>query len=134
MIRNAKVGKEIVIMAKEKVGALSEVAKALADRGINIAAISAQTVGGMALIHLVVDEHLRACDLLRKKKIKIEENAVVILTVDDKPGALKHLTRKLASKKVNLSNLYGSTLDTFKPCVLVLSTSDNQKALIALKP
>ena len=134
MIRNAKAGKEVVVMAKEKIGVLSEIAKALADRGINIMAISAQAAGGVALINMVVDEHLRGCDLLRKKGFQVQENRVILLTVDDKPGALRHLTQRLAAKKINILNLYGSTLDTFKPCTLVISTSDDQKALVVLKP
>jgi hypothetical protein len=109
------------------------VAKALADRGINIVAVSAQAAGGVALMNFVVDEHLRAMDLLRKKNFPVHENSVVLVEVEDRPGVLKQITEKLAAKKIDLLNLYASTTATYGPCLLVLSSSDNQKAIVTLK-
>ena len=133
MIRNAEMGKEIVVMSSNRVGILSSVAKLLADRGINIIALSAQAAGGVALMNMVVDEHLRACDLLRKNKFPVHENNIVMLEVEDKPGVLKYVTARLAARKVDILNIYGSASSTFAPCVLALSTTNNQKALVALK-
>lgn len=133
MIKNAEIGKEIVVMSSNRVGVLSSVAKWLADRGINIIALSAQAAGGVALMNMVVDEHLRACDLLRKKKFPVHENNIVLLEVEDKPGVLKYLTARLAARKVDILNIYGSASSTFAPCVLVVATTDNQKAVVALK-
>ena len=133
MIRSVKAGREIVVTSKNKVGLLANVAKALADRGINIVAVSAQSAGGVALMNFVVDEHLRAMDLLRKKDFPVHENSVVLVEVEDRPGVLKQITEKLAAKKIDLMNLYASTTATYGPCLLVLSSSDNQKAIVALK-
>ncbi len=133
MIRSAKLSKEIVVLSKNQVGMLRSIAGAFADRGINITAISAQIAGGVGLMNFVVDEHLRACDLLRKKKYSIYENSIVVLEVEDKPGVLKQITSKLAAKKIDILNVYGSAPSSYGPCTLVASTSNNQKALLALK-
>jgi len=133
MIQQVKAGKEIVVTAQNKVGILSNIAKVLADRGINIVALSAQAAGGVALMNFVVDEHVRAVDTLRKHGFQIQENEVVLLKLEDKPGALRQLTQKLAAKKIDLLNIYGSTLATYSPCLLVLSSSNNQKAIVALR-
>lgn len=133
MIRSVKIGKELVVVSTNKVGALSKIAAALADHGIDILAISAQAAGGVALINLVVDEALRAKDLLAKKGYKVQENSVLLVEVKDKPGVLMRLTRKLAAKKVDILNIYGSAPASYGPCVLVISTDDNQKALVTLK-
>ena len=87
----------------------------------------------MALINFTADDHLRACDLLRKKKFVLLENPALSLAVEDRPGVLRELTRKLAAQKIDILNIYGSAPATYGPCTLVLSTSNNQKALVTLK-
>ncbi len=133
MIKSVKAGKEIVITSKNKVGMLSQVAKILADHGINIIALSAQAAGGVALMNFVVDDHLRAMDSLRKAKFQVQENNVVLICVEDKPGVLRFLTQRLAAKKVDLMNIYGSTTTTYAPCLLVVVSSNNQKAIVTLR-
>jgi len=133
MIRDVSIGKELVVISANKVGALNKISAALADRGIDIMAISAQAAGGVALVNLVVDDALRARDLLAKKGFKVQENSVVVVEVEDKPGVLVQLTKKLAVKKIDILNIYGSASASYGPCTLVISTNDNQKALVTLK-
>ena len=133
MIKQIKSVKEIVVISENKVGALSQISKALAERGINIMAISAQAAGKLALLNFVVDEHTRAVDLLRKKGLSVQENSVLLMEVEDQPGVLRNLTQKLAGKKIDLLNLYGSTSGNMQPCLLVVSSSNNQRAMLLLK-
>jgi len=133
MISKVKVGKEIVVIAANKPGVLSSAAKLLSDRGINVTAISAQIAGGVGLINMVVDEHVRAVDLLEKNKYMVHENPVILAEVEDRPGALKYVAGRLAANKIDILNVYGSAAETYGACLLVFSTSSNQKALVALK-
>jgi predicted regulator of amino acid metabolism with ACT domain len=43
------------------------------------------------------------------------------------------VTRKLAARKINILNIYGSAPSSYKMCTLVVVTDNNQKALVALK-
>jgi hypothetical protein len=133
MIRSVKLSKELVVISANKVGVLNKISSALADRGVDILAISAQAAGGVALVNLVVDEALRARDLLVKKGYKVQENSVLLAEVEDKPGVLMMLSRKLAAKKIDILNIYGSAPASYGPCMLVITTDDNQKALLTLK-
>ncbi len=133
MIQNVKSGKEIIITSQNKVGLLAGVAKALSDHGINIIAISAQVAGGVALINMVTDDHGPSVEVLKKKGYQLQENPILLLELDDTPGALRKVTQKLAQSKIDLNNLYGSAEATYVPCLLVVSSSNNQKALVALK-
>ncbi len=133
MIRSVKIGKEFVLVSANKVGALSQVAALLADRGIDILAISAQAAGGVALMNLVTDDALHTRDLFAKKGFKVQENAVLLLEVEDKPGVLMRITKKLAAKKIDILNIYASAPASYGPCVLVLSTNNNQKAFLTLQ-
>lgn len=134
MIQSVKLGKEFVVVSENKVGVLSKVAAILADRGIDIVAISAQAAGGVALMNFVTDDALHTRDVLAKKGFKTQENTVLLLEVVDRPGALMRITRKLASKKVDILNVYASAPASYGPCILVMATNNNQKALVTLKP
>lgn len=133
MIQNVELEKEFVVVSENKVGVLSKVAAMLADRGIDIVAISAQAAGGVALMNFVTDDALRTRDLLAKNGFKAHENAVLLVEIEDKPGALVWITRKLAAKKINILNVYGSAPVSYGPCALVVTTDNNQKALVTLK-
>ena len=133
MIQSVKPGKEIIVSAKNEAGLLSKLSKLFADRGVNIIAISAQVAGGAALLNFVVDEHVTAMDLLRKKKYQVHENNVVLVQIEDKPGAMLRMTQRLMGKKIDLVNIYGSATNTYSPCLLVFSTNNDQKAMVALR-
>lgn len=133
MIRSVKSGKEFVVISENKVGVLSKVATVLADRGIDILAISAQAAGGVALMNFVTDDPLHTKDLLVKKGLKVQENNVLLVEVEDKPGVLRRVTKKLAAKKIDILNIYASAPVSYGPCLLVLSTNNNPKALVTLK-
>ena len=133
MIQSVKLGKEFVVVSENKVGVLSKVAMMLADRGIDIVAISAQAAGGVALMNFVTDDALHTRDLLAKRGLKAQENTVLLLEIEDKPGALVWITRKLAAKKIDILNIYGSAPSSYGLCTLVVATDNNQKALVTLK-
>ena len=63
MIKNAELGKEIVVTAPNKVGILAAIAKILADHGINVEGVAGYAVDNEATIMLVVDDALRAKDV-----------------------------------------------------------------------
>ena len=133
MVQSVKVGKEFVLVSENKVGSLSKVTAVLADRGINILAISAQAAGGVAFVNLVTDDALRTKDLFAKHEFKAQENRVLLVEVVDRPGVLMGITRKLAAKKIDILNLYASAPASYGPCLLVLSTDNDQKALVTLR-
>ena len=133
MIHTVKLGKEFVLVSENKVGSLSRVAAVLADRGIDILAISAQAAGGVAFINLVTDDALRTKDLFTKHEFKAQENKVLLVEVEDKPGVLMRITQKLVAKKIDILNLYASAPSSYGPCLLVLSTDNDQKALVTLR-
>lgn len=135
MIQDVKIGKEIIIVTKNEVGVLSSIAKILASKGINIAAISAHATGDTAILRMVMngDGHGPAASALREKEYSVEEENVVLLTVQNKPGTLLKIAAELASQKVDFCHNYGSVVGDQNPCLLVVCTNDNQKALLALR-
>jgi len=136
MLKKALLTKEISVTVVNKIGVLDIMAGYLADRGINIEAIAGYEMPGsnQATIMLVVDNTLRATEAIKERDFgSIEEHDVILVELDNKPGALKTVTGLLALKGINIRYIYATTSLDKCPVRVILSTSDNQAALITLK-
>jgi len=134
MVRNAQLGKEIVVTVMNRIGVLADIARILADHGINIEAVAGYAMENEAKIMLVCDDNLRAMDALIKAGYKAaKENPVVILDLENKPGSLKLVSQKLASENIDLKYIYGTACPSSCPAKLVLATNNDEKALLIFK-
>jgi len=134
MLKSAELGKEILVTVMNRIGVLADMAKILADHGINILAVTGYAVNNDANIMIVTDDNLRAVDALKKAGYKgTKENPVLILELENKAGALKNITAKLASENIDIKYLYGTTCSSACPSRVVLSTNNDEKALVAFK-
>jgi hypothetical protein len=132
MIKKAQLGKEIVVTMINKIGVLAEMSKIMADHGINIIAAAGYAVGNEAKIMLVTEDNMRASDALKKSGYNsIKENEIIIIELENKIGALKLLTAKLATEGIDIRQVYGSVCTGGCPARLILSTSNNEKALVS---
>ncbi|MFH0791495.1 MAG: hypothetical protein V2A64_07700 [Candidatus Omnitrophota bacterium] len=135
MLKNVRLSKELVIIVTNKIGVLADITEVLAVQGINLAAVAGYAAeAGKAQIMLMSDDNLRAGDALRKAGYKsFKENEVIMFELENKPGALKHVTTKLSAEGVDIKYIYGTTYLEGCPGKIVFSTSDNKKALALLK-
>ncbi len=134
MIKKASLGKEIVVTVANKIGILANISKILADHGINIEALAGYAVNNDAKIMVVADDTLRGKEALQKAGYStIKENEVVLVDLENKPGALKSVTAKLAEAKIDIKYTYGTTCPEGCPARIVLATTDNEKALVSFK-
>jgi len=132
MIKTAQLGKEIVVTVINKIGVLADISKMMADHGINVIAVAGYALNQEAKIMLVTEDNLRATDALKKSGYKsINENEVIIVELENKVGALKLVTAKLAGEGIDITGVYGSVCTGSCPARLVLSTSNNEKALVS---
>jgi hypothetical protein len=135
MIQNAQLGKEIVVTVTNKIGVLAEMSKLVAEHGINIEAVAGYVEkDNTAKIILVTNDNLRAIDALKKSGYRsATERETIIIELENKPGALRHITTKLASEGIDITAIYGTTCTGGCAARIVFSTSNNEKALVAFK-
>jgi hypothetical protein len=134
MLKAANLTKGIIVTVANKIGVLADMSKILADHGINIEAVKGYAEDGQAKIMLVTDDNLRTIDALKKSGYQSAvESEMIMLELENKPGALKNITAKLASEEIDIKFIYGTTCPSGCPAKIILSTSDNAKALVALK-
>jgi hypothetical protein len=91
-------------------GALAQVAAAISDAGVNIAAATCVGPGDRAELHVLVP-HLEAArhSLAISHLAVTREREVVVIEVEDRPGVLADLTRKIAKAGVDLDLVYVAT-------------------------
>lgn len=134
MITSVNMGKEIFVAMANKAGLLADIARLMADRGINIEAAAGYGKGKDAEIMLLTDNNLIALETLKKNNYKsAKERDVIVVELKNKPGALKDMTKRLADKNIDIKHLYGTTPAGDCPAKIVFMTGDNQKAFVALK-
>jgi hypothetical protein len=101
---------DLVIDIENSPGALSEVAGAISDAGINMAAATCIGSGQTAELHILVPHAEAAKHLLGISHVAVSrEREVVVVQVEDRPGVLADLTRKIAQAGVNLDLTYVAT-------------------------
>ncbi|HEV3128922.1 MAG TPA: ACT domain-containing protein [Solirubrobacteraceae bacterium] len=101
---------DLVIDIENSPGALSEVAGAISDAGINMAAATCLGSGQTAELHILVPHAEAAKHLLGISHVAVSrEREVVVVQVEDRPGVLADLTRKIAQAGVNLDLTYVAT-------------------------
>ena len=135
MIKGANLGKELVVIAENKIGVLANMSKVLADHGINIEGVAGYaTDKNEAKIMLTVGELVRAKEALQKAGYKnIKEHEIVIVDLENKPGALKSMTSALAGANIDINYTYGTVCSGDCPARLILATSNNEKAVVLFK-
>ena len=91
-------------------GALAEVAALISDAGVNISAATCVGAGDRAELHILVPHAEAAKHSLAISHLGISrEREVVVVDVEDRPGVLADLTRRIAKAGVDLDLVYIAT-------------------------
>ena len=101
---------DLVIDVENTPGALARVAAAISDAGVNIASATCIGPGERAELHILVPHAEAAKHALAISHLAItREREVVVVDVEDRPGVLADLTRKIAKAGVDLDLIYVAT-------------------------
>jgi hypothetical protein len=101
---------DLVIDIENSPGSLAEVAAAISDAGVNIAAATCIGKGDRAELHILVKHAEAARHSLAISHVAISrEREVVVVDVEDRPGVLADLTRRIARAGVDLDLVYVAT-------------------------
>jgi hypothetical protein len=101
---------DLVIDIENAPGALAEIAAAISDAGVNIAAATCIGSGERAELHILVPHAEAAKHALAISGVLVTgEREVVVVDVKDRPGVLADLTRMIARAGVDLDLVYVAT-------------------------
>jgi hypothetical protein len=120
--------KNLKLILEDQPGALAKVGEAFGKAAINIEGLCGVTCEGKGVVHILVEDVEKARRALAANDIKIDEELdVLVLDVEDRPGVLGNISRRLAKAGVNMNLAYLATSTR-----LVIGADDLDKARDAL--
>ena len=114
------------VFVKNRVGMLSELCTAISDANINIRGLSTVVEAESAIVGLIVDDANKTKEVLRQNNLKFGESNVLTVQMDNKPGQISKVTKKLSEQHIDIVN--AALTAEGEHCLLVLMTTDNKKA------
>jgi hypothetical protein len=121
---------DVTVYLDDHPGALGRLGWVLGEAGVNIEGFCATTsAGGQAEVHVLIEDAAAAFNALAAAGIEVvSEEEVAIVPVDDRPGELGQVSRKLGDAGVNITLAYLATSTR-----LVFAADDFAKARAALE-
>ena len=122
---------DVTVILENRPGELARLGELLGDAGVNIRGMAAFTGEGRGVIHLLMDDDaVDRCELaLKRDGMGVADvREVIVVDIDDRPGSLGELTRRLAAENVNVDLAY----TTFGGVKVVIATDDMANAQRAI--
>jgi hypothetical protein len=112
---------QVSVFLEDKIGHLERVTSVLKDAGINILSMNMNhTSGGWGIVSLLVNKPEEAFLLLTQSGISVALRRIVVISMDDVPGALDGLLKKITLAGINFTTAYGrSGYETGQACFII---------------
>lgn len=128
-----KIVHQISIYLENRPGTLAEIAQTLTARDINIEAFMVSEAVDYAVVRMIVSDPDQAIHMLGDRGLLVIENAVLSLSLKNRPGQLVRISQRLAKAKVNIHYAYGSAGTKGGNGFLFLRVSNIERAQKVLK-
>jgi hypothetical protein len=105
-----RTAKQISVCLENKPGRLAALCKCLAQKKINIIAISVAETTEQGVVRMVVDKPAAALKAIAEcGPMTCAQMDVLLVDLPNEVGVLAELSARLASKRINVNFVYGST-------------------------
>jgi hypothetical protein len=119
---------DLTVILADRPGTLADVGEALGKSGINIDGMCGFPCEGKGVLHILVEDAAVARNALEQTGHEVRgEREVLVVEIEDRPGAFGEMARRFADAEVNLDLIYLATNSR-----LVVGASDLDKARAAL--
>ncbi len=101
--------KQLSVCLENRPGRIAHVCRCLADRKVNIIALSVLETSEQGILRLVVDKPDEAAKMLKGCPMTFTKKEVLLVELPNKVGVMATLAEKLSTKGINITFVYGST-------------------------
>jgi hypothetical protein len=99
--------RDLTLIPDDEPGVLARLGEAAGAAGLSIAGVSAFTGQGKGLVHVLVEDAERALAVLAEAGFAVRAaREVLLVPLEDRPGALGEVCRRLADAGVNVEQAY----------------------------
>ena len=129
----AEINRQLMIQLKNTMGTLADVMSIISSSGINVVALCAYAVDNTVAIMFVTADNNEAKRVLEEKGFDVQEEEVILLSVDNAPGALQRVTNKIAAAGIDLNLMYGSSDNEAEQSHVVMISQNNLDVMMIIK-
>ncbi len=129
-----RTAKQISVCLENRPGRLAGLCKCLAQKKINIIAISVAETSEQGVVRMVVDKPAAALKAIAGfGPMTCAQVDVLLVDLPNRVGVLAELAAKLASKRINVNFVYGSTGEGRGKTNIVVGTPNIKSAAKAIR-
>jgi hypothetical protein len=120
---------DLTVIHDDRPGGLAALGEATGAAGVNIEGMCGMPVEGRGIMHILVEDPDAARKALEDAGIEVgDAREVVVVDVEDRPGTMGEVARRIADAGVNVELAY----TTFGGVRVVLGVDDVDKARAAV--
>ena len=123
---------QISVFLENRTGQLAEITKLLADKGIDIRAISIAETADYSLARMIVDDSHKASAILLEHGDILSMTPVWAVEVPDRPGGLAEVLSVLADAHVDIEYMYSLFAHQEGKAYMVMRIHDEPRFLSTL--
>lgn len=120
--------KQISVSLENRPGALSHVSELLGREGVNIRAISVADTSDISTVRFVVDDPVKAKNILKGNGFSPRETDVLAVETPDHPGGLNAVLKPLKAAGINVHYLYPHLGRVSNQAIVILGVDKTEKA------
>lgn len=126
--------KQISVFLENKPGTLQAMTAALADKGVDMRALSLVETSDFGIVRLIVDDVYSASTVLKDEGFIYNVTTVLAVCIPDEPGGLNTVLQIFSEAQVNIEYMYaflgGNTVDH---AYMIFKVPDYKGAAAALR-
>lgn len=123
MRTNTRTGKEIVVTTPDRIGVLSQITTLIEETHVNIRAICAYEVDGVAHLRLITDDNAKARDALNRGGFDATEHNIIIAEVS--PHSIHPEIANFADNIPTGNNYWCASAHSGEHAMIIFSASEN---------
>lgn len=123
---------QISVFIENKSGRLAEVTRILGEAGVNIRALSLADTSDFGILRLIVNDRERAKTVLKENGFTVSKTEVVAVEVEDRPGGLYQILKKLDSESINVEYMYAFVERLSENAVIIFRFDETDRAIKSL--
>lgn len=124
---------QISIFIDNRLASLSEMARLLADRNINLRAFSLSETRDFGTTRIIVADADTCSDVLKEAGYHFIETDVLAVEVADRPGGMADVLECIAQEHISVEYAYAMIEKREGSAVIILRVDNIEKAIMAMR-
>ena len=127
--QKAQIMRQYSVSLENRVGALAELCAMVAEESINLLAICAIDTVEEAVLRIVAERQEETKSVLQKQGFRVIDTDVLVVELDNSPGATGRIAALLSQNGINIDYLYASAHPQMEDAICIFRLQEIERAL-----